>query len=110
MTKKKYTPKITSFNMIGSWGLTEDKSGSDPSNVHTTVTKISKDKYRIYGKKDWFAMKIENQLLFGSKVQNPKSKMVETFIIENINVQVMITERAWEVPRFGTKEVERLGR
>lgn len=39
--------------MIGGWGLTEDKVGSDASNLTTSATKISEDKYKLYGTKRW---------------------------------------------------------
>lgn len=39
--KEKYIPKIRSFQMIGGWGLTEDKIGSDASNLQTAATKIA---------------------------------------------------------------------
>ena len=38
--------------MIGGWGLTEDKIGSDASNLVTKVTKNG-DKYIINGVKRW---------------------------------------------------------
>jgi acyl-CoA oxidase len=37
--KKKYLPKIINLEILGGWGLTEDKIGSDASNINTTVTK-----------------------------------------------------------------------
>ena len=37
--KAKYLPKIINLEWIGGWGLTEDKIGSDASNIETTVTK-----------------------------------------------------------------------
>jgi acyl-CoA oxidase len=39
--------------MIGGWGLTEDKIGSDASNIQTAVTKIGDDKYKLHGTKRW---------------------------------------------------------
>lgn len=38
--KKKYLPKIINLEWIGGWGLTEDKVGSDASNISTTSTKV----------------------------------------------------------------------
>ena len=38
--KAKYLPKIINMDMIGGWGLTEDKIGSDASNLTTSVTKV----------------------------------------------------------------------
>lgn len=39
--KSKYLPKIISLEMIGGWGLTEDKIGSDASNLNATVHKTA---------------------------------------------------------------------
>jgi alkylation response protein AidB-like acyl-CoA dehydrogenase len=39
--KKKYLPKIVNLEWIGGWGLTEDKIGSDASNINTSVTKTN---------------------------------------------------------------------
>ena len=37
--KAKYLPKIISMEWIGGWALTEDKIGSDASNLNTTSKK-----------------------------------------------------------------------
>jgi len=39
--KAYYLPKMKSLEMIGGWGLTEDKVGSDASNIRTRAEKIS---------------------------------------------------------------------
>lgn len=88
--KEKYIPKIKSFDMIGGWGLTEDKIGSDASNIHTAVTKISDDKYRIHGNKRWIGNGNRDLLIVWAK--NTETKKVEGFIIENKNVQGMTSQ------------------
>lgn len=50
--KKKYLPKIISLEWIGGWGLTEDKIGSDASNLNTTIAKVNEG-YKINGVKRW---------------------------------------------------------
>ena len=51
--KDKYLPKIINLEWIGGWALTEDKVGSDASNLLTTVTKSSNGEYRLNGTKRW---------------------------------------------------------
>ena len=48
--KAKYLPKIIDLEWVGGWGLTEDKIGSDASNIQTTVSKVPEG-YRINGVK-----------------------------------------------------------
>lgn len=50
--KAKYIPKMKALEWIGGWGLTEDKVGSDASNIQTTVTKTPEG-YRLNGNKRW---------------------------------------------------------
>lgn len=50
--KAKYLPKMKALEIIGGWGLTEDKIGSDASNIQTTVTKTPEG-YRLNGTKRW---------------------------------------------------------
>lgn len=50
--KKKYIPKLKNLEMIGGWALTEDKIGSDASNIQTTVTK-TENGYKLNGVKRW---------------------------------------------------------
>lgn len=51
--KNYYLPKLKSFELWGGWGLTEEKIGSDASNLQTTVTKFDVDTYKINGTKRW---------------------------------------------------------
>lgn len=51
--KARYLPKLKNFELIGGWGLTEDKIGSDASNLKTRVDKINTTQYRINGTKRW---------------------------------------------------------
>ena len=51
--KAKYLPKLKSFEMIGGWGLTEDKIGSDASNLQTNAKKINATQYKLNGTKRW---------------------------------------------------------
>jgi alkylation response protein AidB-like acyl-CoA dehydrogenase len=46
-------PKCKNFEILGGWGLTEEKVGSDASNLQTTVTKTGSDSYKINGNKRW---------------------------------------------------------
>ena len=39
--------------MVAGWGLTEDKIGSDASNLQTTATKINATQYKLNGTKRW---------------------------------------------------------
>jgi acyl-CoA oxidase len=77
--KKKYLPKIINFEMIGGWGLTEDKIGSDAANLNTTVTKVGEG-YRINGVKRWIGNGNKDLLVAWGK--NTESKKVEAFILE----------------------------
>ena len=50
--KAKYLPKIVSMEWIGGWALTEDKIGSDASNLNTT-SKKTENGYILNGTKRW---------------------------------------------------------
>ncbi len=39
--------------MVGGWGLTQQKIGSDASNLQTNVKKINANQYKINGNKRW---------------------------------------------------------
>lgn len=70
--------------MIGGWGLTQDKVGSDASNLQTAVTQISQGKYRIHGNKRWIGNGNRDLLIIWAK--NTENKKVEGYIVENKNV------------------------
>lgn len=46
-------PKLKAFEFIGGWGLTEDKIGSDASNLKTRADKINTNQYKLNGTKRW---------------------------------------------------------
>lgn len=50
--KQKYLPGLASGHLIGCFGMTEPDSGSDPSSMRTTATKV-KDGYILRGTKLW---------------------------------------------------------
>jgi acyl-CoA oxidase len=50
--KQKYLPKIINLDWIGGWGLTEDKIGSDASNINANVAK-TENGYKLNGTKRW---------------------------------------------------------
>jgi acyl-CoA oxidase len=51
--KAKYLPKLKNLEYIGGWGLTEDKIGSDASNLMTNAKKINATQYKLNGTKRW---------------------------------------------------------
>lgn len=71
--KQKYLPKIINFEMIGGWGLTEDKIGSDAANINTTVTKTAEG-YKINGVKRWIGNGNKDLLIAWAK--NTQNKNV----------------------------------
>lgn len=50
--KQKYLPGLASGELIGCFGMTEPDSGSDPSSMRTTATKVE-DGYILRGTKLW---------------------------------------------------------
>src|SRR6266536_5028878 len=50
--KKKYLPKLTSAEWMGTWGLTEPNTGSDAGNMKCTARKDG-DNWIINGTKNW---------------------------------------------------------
>ena len=67
----KYLPKIINLQWIGGWGLTEDKIGSDASNLETTVTKTS-DGYKLNGIKRWMGNGNKDLLIVWARNENKK--------------------------------------
>ena len=80
--KKNYLPKIIDLELLGGWGLTEDKIGSDASNMNTNVTK-TQEGYKINGVKRWIGS--GNKDLLVTWAQNTETKNIEGFILENKN-------------------------
>ena len=77
--KKNYLPKIIDLELLGGWGLTEDKIGSDASNMNTNVTK-TQEGYKINGVKRWIGSGNKDLLVTWAK--NTETKNVEAFILE----------------------------
>ena len=74
--------------MIGGWGLTEDKIGSDASNLQTKAEKINGPngvQYKINGTKRWIGN--GNRDLLAVWARNTETEQVEAFLIENKKVQ-----------------------
>lgn len=88
--KSKYLPKIKNFEMIGGWALTEEKVGSDASNLTTRAEKINGNQYKINGTKRWIGNGNRDLLIVWAR--NAESKEVEAFIVENKNVKGMTSE------------------
>lgn len=82
--KAKYLPKLKSFEMVGGWGLTEDKIGSDASNLQTNAKKINATQYKLNGTKRWIGNGNRDLLIIWAR--NVDNKKVEAFIVENNNV------------------------
>jgi acyl-CoA oxidase len=76
--KAKYLPKIINLEWIGGWGLTEDKIGSDATNIETKVTKSSEG-YTLNGVKRWMGNGNKDLLIVWAKNEQ---KLVEGFILE----------------------------
>jgi len=72
-------PKIIDLELLGGWGLTEDKIGSDASNINTNVTK-TQEGYKINGVKRWIGSGNKDLLVTWAK--NTETKNVEAFILE----------------------------
>jgi alkylation response protein AidB-like acyl-CoA dehydrogenase len=53
--------------MIGGWGLTEDKIGSDASNLTSTAVKISENQIKLNGTKRWIGSGNRDLLVFWAK-------------------------------------------
>jgi acyl-CoA oxidase len=72
--KAKYIPKLKSLELIGGWGLTEDKIGSDAANIQTTVTKTAEG-YRLNGNKRWIGNGNQDVVIVWAK--NTDNKKIE---------------------------------
>lgn len=88
--KNKYLPKIKNFEMTGGWALTEDKVGSDASNLTTRAERVNGNQYKINGTKRWIGNGNRDLLVVWAR--NTESKEVEAFIVENKNVKGMTSE------------------
>lgn len=83
--KSKYLPKIINLELIGGWGLTEDKIGSDASNINTNVTKTNEGGYKINGVKRWIGNGNKDLLIAWAK--NTENKKVQAYILETKGLQ-----------------------
>lgn len=70
--------------MIGGWGLTEDKIGSDASNLKTRAEKISANQYKLNGTKRWIGNGNRDVLIVWAR--NSENNNVEGYIVENNKV------------------------
>lgn len=78
--KKKYLPRMKNLELIGGWGLTEDKVGSDASNIQTTVTKTAEG-YKLNGNKRWIGNGNKDLVIVWAR--NAENGKVEGYIVEN---------------------------
>ena len=87
--KKKYLPQIINLEKIGGWGLTEDKIGSDASNLTTSATKTSEG-YKINGTKRWIGNGNRDLLVVWAR--NTENKKVESFLLESNGLKGLKSE------------------
>ena len=76
--------------MIGGWGLTEDKIGSDASNLKTRAEKVNGNQYKINGVKRWIGNGDRDLLVVWAR--NSQNNNVEAFIVENKKVTGLTSE------------------
>lgn len=88
--KAQYLPKIKSFEMIGGWGLTEDKIGSDASNLRTRAEKVNGNQYKINGVKRWIGNGNRDLLVVWAR--NSENNNVEAFVVENKKMTGLVSE------------------
>jgi len=65
--------------LIGGWGLTEDKIGSDASNLKTRADKINTTQYKLNGTKRWIGNGNRDILIIWAR--NSENNNVEAFIV-----------------------------
>ena len=65
---------MKNFELIGGWGLTEDKIGSDASNLETSATKVAGG-YKLNGRKRWIGNGDRDLLVIWAR--NTENKKVE---------------------------------
>jgi len=71
---------MKNWSIIGGWGLTELKNGSDASNLQTSATKVEGG-YRINGDKRWIGNGDKDLVTVWAR--NTENNKVECFIVEN---------------------------
>ena len=72
-------PQLRNFELIGGWGLTEDKIGSDASNLRTRADKINTTQYKLNGTKRWIGNGNRDILIIWAR--NSENNNVEAFIV-----------------------------
>jgi len=72
-------PQLRNFELIGGWGLTEDKIGSDASNLKTRADKINTTQYKLNGTKRWIGNGNRDILIIWAR--NSENNNVEAFIV-----------------------------
>jgi acyl-CoA oxidase len=77
--KEKYLNKLTSYELMGGWALTEAELGSDASNLKTSVRKVEGG-YLISGNKRWIGN--ANKDIVCVFARNTANKQVEGFIVD----------------------------
>jgi acyl-CoA oxidase len=70
---------LRNFELIGGWGLTEDKIGSDASNLKTRADKINTTQYKLNGTKRWIGNGNRDILIIWAR--NSENNNVEAFIV-----------------------------
>lgn len=78
--KLKYLPLMSRLELISGWGLTEERIGSDASNLETTVTKNAQGDFILNGNKRWTGNGDKDLLVVW--VKNTDSKNIEAFILD----------------------------
>lgn len=81
--KKKYLPKLSSGEWIGSWGLTEPNTGSDAMRMKTTAVRDGND-WIINGAKNWITHGLSGDVavVLVRTGELLDSKGISAFIIE----------------------------
>jgi alkylation response protein AidB-like acyl-CoA dehydrogenase len=81
--KKKYLPKLSTAEWLGSWGLTEAGTGSDAGNMRCTATREA-DHWIINGSKSWITHGLSsNVTVVVARTGEPRSRDNATaFVVE----------------------------
>lgn len=88
--KARYLPKLKNFEFVGGWGLTQDKVGSDASNLKTRVDKINATQYKINGTKRWIGNGNRDILIVWAR--NSENNNVQGYIVENNKVSGLTSQ------------------
>jgi len=98
--KKNYLPDLIKGNLVGSFGLTESISGSDPSSMKTSFEEVS-DGYLINGTKNWITnapiadifiiWALNKEKKVHGFIVDRKSKGLSTSLIEKASLKISQT-------------------